>query len=249
MTLSQSSSRKPTRHGNGNLRTIAGKFSSQQIFLKFLLQSDELSGSESKKNGVLQLGFRVWKPAWKLPWFWKIGARNITQHGVKGFIVYCFSKDNATSNDDVMMRGAVWIRLPVPMLTLSGRGRVSFTTAIPLFSRRGHNVWIFVLFSSWKGKKNYPYMLSDILWYDFCIFKWESELVKLFWYHAKLIAWRRTTQRKSCLNYPSVLLYGFPAFDQTFIGFWTASGAFFIVLWINIKPLCFPPWNVSSVSI
>ena len=69
-----------------------------------------------------------------------------------------FSKDNATSNDDVIMRGVVWIRLPVPMLTLPGQGRVSFTTAIPLFSRRGHNVWIFVLFSSWKGKKNYPYM-------------------------------------------------------------------------------------------
>ena len=29
-----------------------------------------------------------------------------------------------------------------------GCGRVSFTTAIPLFSRRGHNVWIFLLFSS-----------------------------------------------------------------------------------------------------
>ena len=36
-----------------------------------------------------------------------------------------------------------------------------------------------------------------------------------------------TTQTKSCLNYPSALLYGFPAFDQTFIGFWTASGTFF----------------------
>jgi len=51
-----------------------------------------------------------------------------------------------------------------------------------------------------------------------------------------------TTQTKS---YPSALLYGFPAFAKT------ASGAFFFfqVIWINIKPLCFPPWNVSSVSI
>ena len=64
------------------------------------------------------------------------------------------SKDNATSNDEVMMLGVVWIRLRVPMLTLSGQGRVSFTTAIPLFSRRGHNVY----FQVEKVKKNNPYM-------------------------------------------------------------------------------------------
>jgi len=45
-----------------------------------------------------------------------------------------------------------------------GQGSVSFTTAIPLFSRRGHNVWIFVLFSSRKGKKKI--LICKVIFYD-----------------------------------------------------------------------------------
>ena len=39
------------------------------------------------------------------------------------------------------------------MLTLSGQGRVSFMTAIPLFSRRDHNVWFLYCFQVEKVKK------------------------------------------------------------------------------------------------
>ena len=95
----------------------------------------------------------------------------------------------------------------------------SCTFNVPMFfSRRGHNVWIFVLFSSWKGKSSY------IKWYFMkCFLYLQIDIKFSGWFNSV------TTQTRSCLNYPSALLYGFLAFDHTFIGFRTASRAFFLV--------------------
>ena len=41
-----------------------------------------------------------------------------------------FSKHNATSKENATARGIVWTRLPVHLLTSSGQGRVTFTTAL-----------------------------------------------------------------------------------------------------------------------
>lgn len=90
-------------------------------------------------------------------------------------VIDWFSKNSLTSNDDVVTQGVVWIQLPEPMLTLSGQGCILFTTAIPLFSRCGHNVWIFVLFSSWKGKKK---LSLYIKWYFMICF---SKAFTGFW--------------------------------------------------------------------
>ena len=46
-----------------------------------------------------------------------------------------FSKDNATSKEDVTARGTDWTRLPVLNLRFSGQGRVTSATAFCLFSR------------------------------------------------------------------------------------------------------------------
>lgn len=57
-----------------------------------------------------------------------------------------FSKHNATSKEDATARGIVWTRLPVHLLTSSGQGRVTFTTAFSVFSRRQHNAKAFIQF-------------------------------------------------------------------------------------------------------
>ena len=57
-----------------------------------------------------------------------------------------FSKHNATSKEDGTARGIVWTRLPVHLLTSSGQGRVTFTTAFSVFSRRQHNAKAFIQF-------------------------------------------------------------------------------------------------------
>ena len=98
--------------------------------------------------------------------------------------IYWFDKDNATSNDDVMKRRVVWIQLPVPVLTLSGQGRVSFTTAIPLFPRCSHNVWIFVLFSSWKGKK--IILICKVIFYDMIFVSSNGKAILLSYFDTTL---------------------------------------------------------------
>ena len=63
-----------------------------------------------------------------------------------------FSKDNATSKEDVTTRGIDWTRLPVLKLTFSGQGRVTSATAFCLFSRCHQDVNFIRFFTREKGK-------------------------------------------------------------------------------------------------
>ena len=57
-----------------------------------------------------------------------------------------------TWKEDATARGIVWTRLPVLTSTLFGQGRVAFTTAYILFSRREDNAKDLESFASEKGK-------------------------------------------------------------------------------------------------
>ena len=62
-----------------------------------------------------------------------------------------FSKDNVTWKADATARGIIWTQLPVLTSTFFGQGRVAFTTAFMLFSRREDNAKDLEIFASEKG--------------------------------------------------------------------------------------------------
>ena len=81
-----------------------------------------------------------------------------------------FSKDNVTWKEDATARGIVWTRLPVLTSTLFSQGRVAFTTAYMLFSRREDNAKDLESFASEKGKilsLNDRNILFRCIFYDF----------------------------------------------------------------------------------
>ena len=79
-------------------------------------------------------------------------ANSLKKHSVGIEPIGRFSKDNVTWKEDATARGIVWTQLPVLTSTSFGQGRVAFTTAFMLFSRREDNAKDLESFASEKGK-------------------------------------------------------------------------------------------------
>ena len=95
-----------------------------------------------------------------------------------------FSKHNATSKENATARRIVWTRFPVHMLTSSGQGRVTFTTAFPVCSRRQHNAsdrTAFISVLRKQGKKITLYTENYLFKHMFSV----SSKCKTFFLHLK----------------------------------------------------------------